>query len=353
MNRRRRRPREIPFSFDSFLDIVANVVGVIIRLILVVWVGARSYSAIKEMALPQPAATDSAAESKSISDPLEAELAAQRRDLARLQEELLQQLRSLRFAEGERRQTETTVVEMEAHRQRTALAARALHEDTTRGEQAVHVATLSLGELRARHAKLREEMTRLERDPIPTKALRYRAPVSQPIHAEQLMFELKHGRITFVDIQALLAEVRHGFEDATRRLRTTRQVQAIVGPRGAFRLHYTLERERGALDAVGADPALETNFRYGMSEWRIEPVPGTRGESVEQALAAGSSFRGIVDALDPRQAVLTLWVYPDSFAAYRRLRDYLHDREIVVAGRPLPDGSAIAASPRGSVSRGQ
>ena len=40
MLRRRRRSREIPFSFDSFLDVVANVVGIIIRLILVVWVGA-------------------------------------------------------------------------------------------------------------------------------------------------------------------------------------------------------------------------------------------------------------------------------------------------------------------------
>ena len=43
MIRRRRTQREIPFSFDSFLDVVANVVGIILRLILVAWVGARSY----------------------------------------------------------------------------------------------------------------------------------------------------------------------------------------------------------------------------------------------------------------------------------------------------------------------
>ena len=44
--RRRSPPREVVFSFDSFLDLVANVVGIIIRLILVVWVGARSYSSL-------------------------------------------------------------------------------------------------------------------------------------------------------------------------------------------------------------------------------------------------------------------------------------------------------------------
>src|SRR6185369_15019998 len=46
MYRRRRPTREIAFSFDSFLDVVANVVGIILRLILVAWVGARSYKAV-------------------------------------------------------------------------------------------------------------------------------------------------------------------------------------------------------------------------------------------------------------------------------------------------------------------
>src|SRR5260370_42433881 len=47
MYRRRRHPeKEIHFSFDSFLDLVANVVGIIIRLILVAWVGARSYTGL-------------------------------------------------------------------------------------------------------------------------------------------------------------------------------------------------------------------------------------------------------------------------------------------------------------------
>ena len=50
MLRRRTRSREVPFSFDSFLDVVANVVGIIIRLILVVWVSARSYESVQKYA---------------------------------------------------------------------------------------------------------------------------------------------------------------------------------------------------------------------------------------------------------------------------------------------------------------
>ena len=51
MFRRRRPVREIAFSFDSFLDVVANVVGIILRLILVAWVGAPLTDASPEQAL--------------------------------------------------------------------------------------------------------------------------------------------------------------------------------------------------------------------------------------------------------------------------------------------------------------
>jgi hypothetical protein len=60
-----------------------------------------------------------------------------------------------------------------------------------------------------------------------------------------------------------------------------------------------------------------------------------------------------VDVLDPRQTVVTFWVYSDSFALFRQLRDYLYDHDLEVAGRPLPDGVPIMSSKNGTVSRGQ
>src|SRR5438105_2432128 len=95
MFRRRRRVREIPFSFDSFLDIVANVVGIIIRLILVVWVGARSYSSLQPKLKSAPESAPGALEIRIPSDPLQAELDAHRQELALAKQELLAQLRAL------------------------------------------------------------------------------------------------------------------------------------------------------------------------------------------------------------------------------------------------------------------
>jgi hypothetical protein len=51
--------------------------------------------------------------------------------------------------------------------------------------------------------------------------------------------------------------------------------------------------------------------------------------------------------------VVTFWVYPDSFGLFRQLRDYLYERDLVVAGRPLPPAMPIMISRHGTVSRGQ
>ena len=81
MIRRRRPVREIHFSFDSFLDVVANVVGIIIRLILVVWVGARAYTGIQTT----PSTPAAEVVTQEVADPLVDELEERRRELALVQ----------------------------------------------------------------------------------------------------------------------------------------------------------------------------------------------------------------------------------------------------------------------------
>ena len=92
-------------------------------------------------------------------------------------------------------------------------------------------------------------------------------------------------------------------------------------------------------------------MRIGLSEWELEPIDPNRGETLEAALAPTSEFRRVVDHIEPRQAAVTLWVYPDSFPLFRRLRDYLYEHDVVVAGRPITAGTFIAASRRGRLAR--
>jgi hypothetical protein len=348
MIRRRRREREIAFSFDSFLDVVANVVGIIIRLILVVWVGAHSYTGL------QPASSDTTAsepkaELSVSADPLQPELEQHRRELAQAQNRLLHQLRQLQELP---KKEIAPVEELAAHRQRLDQEAAALQRAEADREKIVQMATLSGDELRQRSKHLTEEIKALEKLPPLKKTYRYKTPVSQPVQSEELLFECQNGRITFIDIGTLLREIRGDVKAKGEELRDHWQVDGFAGPVGAFRLRYLIERDRGPVE-VGGTPDAQASFRYGLTGWVVEPITRLRGEPVEAALAPHSEFRGIVDGIDPQHTVVTFFVYPDSFAAFRQVRDFLYEREVVVAGRPLPDGAPIASSRNGTRSRGQ
>jgi hypothetical protein len=355
MIRRRRRERDIAFGFDSFLDVVANVVGIIIRLILVVWVGARAYSQLPLRPRPAEPAAEVVAESTEPEDPLHQELAEQRRQLAEAQALLLARLKDLESTQQEQARVEKELADLSLRLQALDRERDAVRQSGTEKGKAALAAALSLAEIRRRSQQLTEEIRALEKLPPAKQTLPYRTPVSRPVHGEELLFECRRGRVTFLDIAALREEVLRSLPDKKEQLRSNWQVTDVAGPVGAFRLRYTVERDRDGLRSLvgGGVPNRMASFSYGLTTCEVEPLDPNRGEPVEAALATGSQFRGLVDRLDPQYTAVTLCVYPDSFALYRRLRDYLYDRGLEVAGRVLPEGQPIGFSRDGSVSRGQ
>jgi hypothetical protein len=337
MIRRRRKVREIEFSFDSFLDVVANVVGIILRLILVAWVGARSYKAVVPSA-PPALTKEEIAELPDPKDPLAPELERQRRELAEAQSHLLEQLKEWQKLRQDSTLTAEELARVTAQVQEVDSQRQSIESKTQQDAQAVRNAALSLEEIRERSKRIVVEIEALRKAPPSKQTLRYRTPVSHPLQSEELLFECKSGRISFIDYGKFSAEIENVFRDGDK-LRGTNQYSGVTEPVGPFRMHYTIEVDRYASKVSWS--------------WEIEPVTFVRGETVEQALAPGSEFRRVIDSIEPASTAVTLCVYPDSFPLYRKLRDYMHERDIVVAGRPLPEGASIAASRNGTASRGQ
>jgi hypothetical protein len=355
MIRRRRPPREIAFSFDSFLDVVANVVGIILRLILVAWVGARAYHGT-----PSPRTAPVVENEESLvvaplpepTDPLAAELERQRRELVAAQAALLEQLRQWEMTRQQGTHAADELKQLNARRQELAARRAEIEKAATEHGEVPKQMRLSLEELRERGRKLAEEIAALQKTPSTKHTLRYRTPVSHPLQTEELVLECHRGRVSVIDVGGLLDYARRDVKARLDTLRTNWEMRDVTPAVGAFRMRYIVERDRDMLDSPG--PVQKANFQAHMTYWEVEPMVDERGETVEQALAPGSAFRRVMDALDANQTAVTFWVYPDSFVLYRRLRDYLHDKDVVVAGRPLPEGHPIAFSTRnGSVSRGQ
>ena len=353
-HKRRSAKREIAFSFDSFLDLVANVIGIIIRLILVAWVGARAYQAAMEKEVEKAAAEEPvkiATQAKPLpADPLQRELDKVRKELDQARAEMMSKLKALDNVKDEKEKIQKELAHLSMDKE--GLERDRLALDAAEKSKTPVKADYTMSELRQRSQEIIKQIQAVEKLPTLKKTLRYHTPVSKPVNYDELMFECRRGRVTYIDLSAFMAEIHRNLEDMGQQLKTQWQVTAVAGPVGAFRLHYVVERRRDLINSFGGVPT-GSGFSYGLSEWVLEPVKDVRGEPLPRALAPDSEFRRIIEAGVPQQTVVTFWVYADSFGIFRELRDFLYERGLEVAGRPMPDDAAIAANRHGTKSRGQ
>lgn len=352
MYRRRWKKREIDFGFDSFLDLVANVIGVVIRFILVAWVGARSYNAMMTTDLTSPIPEMPAL--REDEHPLWQQSLALRNDITDMKVRLLEHVAQL---ELERKQTEAAAIAT------THVAFRIQETDSLQAKFRKAIQTQNevnelqaagMEELLRRSEALKRQIAELDKQPK-AKELRYRVPVSKPVLSEEVMFECQGGRIAFIDLDGFMRMLRRNLDDKVSiALRSNWQVMETTPPLGDFRMRYTIARRRNVLDSLGTGPPADGGgFSYGLARWELEPLAAMRGETLQEAVRPGSSFRTVVDGILAADTVVTIWVYPDSFETFRQVRELLYQRGIEVAGRPLPFGVPIAASQDGSASRAQ
>lgn len=207
------------------------------------------------------------------------------------------------------------------------------------------------GFLRAERDRLKGEIATLATVPRPkAKVLSNKNPVARPSDGDEYHFELRRNRVSFIDLEKLLALVK---ADAMVRIRLSdnaRTVESRVGPAGAFALEYTMGRSLpGSLE----DLMERRRVSFDLRGWEIVPEFEGRGEAYDATRRPVSEFARAINRLNPTKATVTMWVYPDSFALFRKLREDLQARGFLVAARPLPEGMAIRGSPAGSLSAGQ
>ena len=345
MLRRRRslKNEAIHFSFDSFLDLVTNIVGIIIRLILATWIGARSYHATMQWIEVDPANQPQKAAPKAGDDPLHTRIEASKRDLDDAKTRLLAELKELEVDEEKTQITTAQLMSLVSRRTELEDESKKLDaKGASRGVQ-VKQTNVTIEEIRERSKKLLAEYKKLESMPSKRNQLKYHAPVSQVVRSEELFFECQNGRVSYIDLPAFMQEIKLSLEEVREEMKTKARVERTTPPVGPYRVRYAIERINSVVNRGS----------YGLSGYEVEPTTKERGETLQQALAAKSQFRQLTDGLDSRLTVVTFWVYPDSFELFRQLRDRLYEHGLDVAGRPLPPGAAIAGSVHGTASRGQ
>jgi hypothetical protein len=208
------------------------------------------------------------------------------------------------------------------------------------------------GFLKGERDKIEKEVSTLRQVPRPkSTSILSKSPVAKPTAGSESHFELRHDRVSYIDLERLLEMTK---ADAQLRMRMSDQVRSIsnkVGPAGVFSLEYELVRAvPGSMEELIQRKSVR---RYDLQSWELVPEFENRGETYEATKNPISEFSRSINRMSPGRTSITLWVYPDSFTLYRRLRNELSEKGFSVAARPLPEGMTIRGSPLGSQSAAQ
>lgn len=323
---------------DSFLDIVANIVGILIILVMVTGVRVKEFGS-EPAALPDGPPPDLQASQREVEA-----LIDEQTQLATEAQRLLTQReqQSLRVEEiqGRVAALRTTIADRTSDLQRQAAA----HEQ----QQAQR-----LQEVQQQHGRLNGLLEELEEaankprktvqiEPSPT-------PIAQSASGPEVHLQLLGGRLAYVPLEELAVLVKREIRGKMDLLRTSPELSGVVGPVRGFKLRYTMERLSVPTDAaragmIGAAQVTRITFI---------PDSQTLGVPLETCLARQSEFRRLLMQYDPARTTVTVWTYPDSFGEFRQLKKELYLLGFSVAGRPLPFGKLIEGSPQGTRSAAQ
>ena len=338
---KRNRREELEINADAFLDTVANLVGILVILVVVVTSQSKmaATAAVKDELERQNVPTPQAAES------LEAAANVQR-DIERQLRQLQQHELQLAARDAERdslmlhvvaqsRANEEAIGELDDQSQEEL----ANRQELDRLQKQIAALLRQQGDLEA--AERPEQLITLQH--LPT-------PMAKTVFGEEVHLLLQGNKLSLIPWDTLVGTLKkQAGVAASRGLQNGRLVDTL-GPIDGFIMKYALQSQRGMITngrTVAMAQSVELDY------FVLEPTAEVRRETLEQTLATGGRLRTELAMHSPRGCTVTVWVYPDSFATFRELKNRLYAEGYLTAARPLPEGIRVGASPRGSSSTAQ
>jgi hypothetical protein len=319
---------------DAFLDIVANLVGILI--ILIVIVGAHAGAAARSALT-----VDNDLESNIHSAVLQAqrqelelrELEIDNEQLERLIDQEKAYARQLTEVRHQR------MVELETVRQLVEKQT----NDLDRESKDALLAKATQRELQHQLADAKATLTALEsarvsNDPVTkTETIdHYPNPIARTVFTQEIHFRLLSGRLVWVPLDELVDEMKQHWRLIAEN-KSFQKTKQTIGPVGNFRLQYDL-------DSHGKGATRRVQFR----KFDLIPVDQNAGEPVEQALKSDQSqWSTRLRMYSPEKTTVSVWVYPDSYQEHTEIKKWLHSHGYQMASWPMEHGRLISGSPDG------
>jgi hypothetical protein len=320
---------------DSFLDVVCNLVGILIVLVMLIAAQAKRGMIAAATAAPG----DSAAEAAMESDAAGAESA-----VAAL---------------------EGNVNELQAKIDREKLEAALREEERGKFQLLVNVAEQRLAEYRDKLSADEKVRYDLERELVSSKSElsilsttqvsltkpkahvleHLPTPMARTVFGSEIHFRLLNHRLAYVPFEEMKAAFQLDAPRQLSRMKDTQRAEFSLPEIAGFGARYILRRAETEIElrsGTARHSGVELELIYLVE---VEP---NLGQPTAQALRPASEFRSRMATFRPQSTTVTIWVYPDSFDDFRTLKAELFKMGFLTAARPMPMGEPIAGSPSGS-----
>ncbi len=317
---------------DSFLDIVANIVGILVLLVVVVGVRAGRVIFTPEAVVAEQAESTVALQTKL--GEIVRQAHAEQSEISELVGKVATTLDEVdrRNAMRESAVLYNTKLRAELDEARTSL---------NEGDQRSLETHNAIAQAQLRLDRLTREQVALSSvEPEPDAEIVEVAPT--PIvngKAEELIsFRLQKGRLVYVPLNELAEDLSKGIHiptliDPAKPVVTRETIGPIEGFVGEAEIGWSIRSVGGR---VGPLPVVNM--------LRLREVTPLRGEDPEQAFSAGGYVSSRIELLDPKFVVIQLYIYADSFDSSAAIVNRFRERGFRVAQFLKTDGSPIGVT---------
>ena len=326
---------------DSFLDIVSNMVGILIILVVVAGLRVRNLPLLSKADEAKVAAAAENFERRQA-------------DFDNINQECLHLTEQFELMKSQHELREEEYQRILHYRARLENAIRSHAQTLDADSRAGFELQRQLAEVDAVLEKLGYEKNWLDRQkPDTTVIENIPTPISSNAQDDkEVHFRILNGRIAHVPFRYLRTQLETEIMRRRNDLMTQPRVTGVLGPIDGFRMQYSVVRQDLPMNL-----AQEAGVRSIVMLERCEMVPvgddKMLGETLEQALSPNSAFTTCLLGCRQNEYSVTIWVYPDSFGEFQKIKNYLYRSGYKTAARPMDFGQPITASPHGTKSANQ
>ena len=325
---------EVEAGQDSFLDIVSNIVGILIILVMIAGVRTKGL----------PARTPNGDLSPQLQQSLEI-FTEKSQTFKSAQAEVVEIGNEIEHLQG------LTAARTQERYELTALLGilqaeyDLATENLSQSEKQSLELRQQLQEIDAKIGELDRTKQWIEQNrPQATVLENLPTPLAQSVEKHEAHFRIKDGKILHVPFQPLFDRM---VSELRSRLSSNIKPGELTGTAGPIE-NFTMPYRAVILtNAQG----LVSGVHFAGSEFI--PQNDQAGEPLQEALAPNSEFQRRLMSYRQDLYTITFWVYPDSFNTYQVMKKHLFERGYRTAGRPLNWNDPIGASPEGTKSQAQ